>query len=215
MDNNYTDIMLMAMEEIQNIKWLIDEGPAHVKLTEAQTQLTKLKTTLSAIDPEAIRREVLAKAEELFKNRAHTIAYEMAGASGGNIMSITAMQEALMMHVSDILSAEPIQNSIQSKEASMDGIISLKQDKEKALQLILRGVSFLQLMQLHLSDADSFDAVDTDWRHAFQAFNEAIEILSIVPSCNICIHNGCQNLYPSGCTGCGIDEFKNFKHRVE
>ena len=35
------------INEIQEIKWLIDEGPAHVKFTEAQTRLTKIKEVLS------------------------------------------------------------------------------------------------------------------------------------------------------------------------
>ncbi len=43
------------IKEVQEIKWLIDEGPAHVKLTEAQTRLTDLKAALATIDPEAIR----------------------------------------------------------------------------------------------------------------------------------------------------------------
>lgn len=54
--NSKIDTVREALDEIQKIKWLIDEGPAHVKLTEAQDRLTKLKaalSALSAIDPEA------------------------------------------------------------------------------------------------------------------------------------------------------------------
>lgn len=43
-----------AIDEIQAIKWLIDEGPAHVKLTEAQVRLADLKDSLAAIDTLAI-----------------------------------------------------------------------------------------------------------------------------------------------------------------
>lgn len=58
------DTVREAIDEIQNIKWLIDEGPAHVKLTEAQVRLTELKAALSAIDPKAIRTKVLMEAAD-------------------------------------------------------------------------------------------------------------------------------------------------------
>lgn len=62
-------------EEIQKIKWLIDEGPAHVKLTEAQTKLTELKVFVSTYD-DAIRREfwneLYAEAEVQFDCRHDT-----------------------------------------------------------------------------------------------------------------------------------------------
>ena len=29
--------------------------------------------------------------------------------------------------------------------------------------------------------------------------------------CNTCVNNGNQMIYPSGCTGCGDGEYKNFK----
>lgn len=60
------DTVREAIDEIQKIKWLIDEGPAHEKLTEAQTRLTALKAALSAIDTKAIRRE--------FWNELHAMA---------------------------------------------------------------------------------------------------------------------------------------------
>lgn len=43
------------VDEIQGIKWLIDEGPAHVKLTEAQTRLTQLKDAIPIAIDDAIR----------------------------------------------------------------------------------------------------------------------------------------------------------------
>lgn len=55
------DTARKTIDEIQEIKWLIDEGSAHIKLTEAQTRLTALKEALAAlptIAPDAIRREV-------------------------------------------------------------------------------------------------------------------------------------------------------------
>jgi len=72
MDGNI-DTVREAIDEIQNIKWIIDEGPAHVKLTEAQDRLTKLKASLSAIDSDAIRRkfwdELHAEAETQYDRR--------------------------------------------------------------------------------------------------------------------------------------------------
>ncbi len=73
MNSKEVDIMREAVDEIQRIKWLIDEGPAHKKLTEAQTRLTNLKATISAIDSEAIRREfwdeLHAEAEAQYDHR--------------------------------------------------------------------------------------------------------------------------------------------------
>ena len=50
------DTIRETIDEIQEIKWLIDDGPAHPKLTEAQTRLTNIKSTLSTYGDE-IRRE--------------------------------------------------------------------------------------------------------------------------------------------------------------
>lgn len=59
MNSKEVDTMHEAVDAIQRIKWLIDEGPAHEKLTEAQVRLTNLKTILSSINPEAIRTEAV------------------------------------------------------------------------------------------------------------------------------------------------------------
>lgn len=48
-----------VVSDTQETKQLIDEGPAHVKLTEAQVRLTELKDAIPAIDPDAIRAEAL------------------------------------------------------------------------------------------------------------------------------------------------------------
>jgi hypothetical protein len=56
-----------VLGEIQQLKWLIDEGPAHEKLTESQSRLTALKDTLSTIEPDEIRRECDAKYEPIFR----------------------------------------------------------------------------------------------------------------------------------------------------
>jgi len=55
------DTIRETIDEIQEIKWLIDDGPAHPKLTEAQTRLTNIKSTLSTYADE-IRRECADKA---------------------------------------------------------------------------------------------------------------------------------------------------------
>ena len=77
-------------------------------IQDIELDLLSGKVTVELLDEYsgAIERGHKEKIAELFKNRAHTIAYEMAGASGGNMMSITPMQEALMVHISAILAVE-------------------------------------------------------------------------------------------------------------
>ena len=78
------------------------------EIQDIELDLLSGKVTVELLDEYsiAIKHGYQKKLAELFKNRAHTIAYEMAGASGGNMMSITSMQEALMMHISAILAVE-------------------------------------------------------------------------------------------------------------
>lgn len=63
-----------AIDEIQKIKWLIDEGPAHVKLTDAQTRLSELKVDLSTIEEDLVRSDEQVRKQfanaNIFKTRA-------------------------------------------------------------------------------------------------------------------------------------------------
>jgi len=131
------DEMHRVLEDIQEIKWLIDEGPAHAKLTEAQVRLTELKAAISAIDPEAIRAEARAEALREAAERANqwlveqtsTIDPAIASTNGGKwLLRLREKQQASLRAA--ILADEPKER--EAEETDIDFVEPTSRDMQVA-----------------------------------------------------------------------------------
>lgn len=103
------DTILKALDELQNIVWVIEEGPAHVKLTEAVTRLVALKDTIATIISSNATSEV-EKWRDFYNLQAQRMMIERDA----------ALRELAKHKVTDASVDEAVAKTLQYLNAELD-----------------------------------------------------------------------------------------------